>query len=299
MRIADEYLNCSIYLYPDEASAKSGRWAGGSGFLVHSQWYDPNRLRDSLFVVTNRHVIEGMRGEDPYLRLNLKSGGIAAVRTNIHRWQHHPEEDDISAYEFHEHTDEHEVLALEERAFLRSDLIVDHNIGIGDEVAMIGRLVEHDGKIRNSPCARFGMISMMPGEGLKSRFKDEQETFLLDCWSLAGFSGSPVILFMPQQVRGSAALLNTTSWVLGINWMHVTEDLKVRTNGGGGTNCRVSGNTGVAGVIPAWRIKQLLDVMKHGVARMSNHRSEDVASIIQGDFGETGSASVTEDSNGG
>lgn len=268
MRIADQYLNCSVYLYPSYKLAESGRWAGGSGFLVHSQWYDVNGMRDSLFVVTNRHVIQGMKGKDPHFRVNLKSGGTKVLRTNVQRWVNHPEDDDISAYEFLEFDEDHDLLALEERAFLRPETVEQHNIGIGDEIAMIGRLVEHDGKIRNSPCARFGSISMMPGEGLKAAFKDDQETFLVDCWSLAGFSGSPVIVFMPHQARGAEALLNVQSWVLGVNWMHVTEETKVEQSCVLDKPPYVSTNTGVAGVIPAWRIKQLLDAMKPGVTQM-------------------------------
>ena len=129
MRIANEYLNCSIYLYPSQESAEAGRWAGGSGFLVHSQWYDAEGLKDSLFVVTNRHVIGGMKGKDPHLRINLKSGGTKVLRTNIRRWVDHPEGDDISAYEFLEFDDDHDLLALQEQAFLRPEWVVDHNIG--------------------------------------------------------------------------------------------------------------------------------------------------------------------------
>lgn len=261
MRIADEYLNCSIYLYPDHESATSGRWAGGSGFLVHSPWYDADGLKNSLFVVTNRHVIEGMKGKDPHLRINLKQGATKVLRTNVHRWVNHHEGDDISAYEFLEFEEDYDLLALEEQAFLRPE----HIIGIGDEIAMIGRLIEHDGKVRNSPCARFGAISMMPGERLKAPFKDDQETFLLDCWSLAGFSGSPVVVFMPHQARGREALRNAQSWVLGINWMHVSEMSKIEESRVAENSAYVSANTGVAGVIPAWRIKQLLDTMKPGV----------------------------------
>lgn len=264
MRIADEYLNCSIYLYPSYESAESGRWAGGSGFLVHSQWCDDNGLRAAMFVVTNRHVIHGMKGKDPHLRVNLKSGGRKVLRTNLQRWVHHPENDDISAYEFLEFEEDYDLLALREQAFLRKETVEQNNIGIGDQIAMIGRLVEHDGKVRNSPCVRFGSISMMPGEGLEAAFRDDRETFLVDCWSLAGFSGSPVIVFMPHQARGTQALLNAQSWVLGVNWMHVAEKIMVQS-------CvldkspYVSTNTGVAGVIPAWRIRQLLDSMKSGV----------------------------------
>ena len=72
---------------------------------------------------------------------------------------------------------------------------------------------------------------------------------------------------MPNQARGADALLNAQSWVLGINWMHVKEETRVEQSCVLDKHPYVSTNTGVAGVIPAWRIKLLLNTMKPGVTR--------------------------------
>ena len=79
MRIADAFLQCVVYIYPDERSATEGDKAGGSGFLVRPTWAERQGSED-IFVVTNRHVIETMK--DPFLRVNLKSGGLvlASIR---------------------------------------------------------------------------------------------------------------------------------------------------------------------------------------------------------------------------
>lgn len=205
MRIADEFLQCVVYIYPDERSASEGKWAGGSGFLVHTVCNGTAQRIDGLFVVTNRHVIEEM--SDPYIRVNRRDGGIEVLRTNGNRWKHHPDDDDISALRFDAHSEEHQLLALNEDAFLDSSAISLYNLGIGDHVAMVGRLVEHDGKLRNIPTARFGTISMMPGETFRNAFGHEQETFLVDCQSMPGFSGSPVLLSFPSSARSPEALL--------------------------------------------------------------------------------------------
>lgn len=64
-RIADDFLDCAVYLYQNPEDAKSGSEIGGSGFLVGIPHADPNRNYD--IVVTNLHVIE--RG-NPVVRMN-------------------------------------------------------------------------------------------------------------------------------------------------------------------------------------------------------------------------------------
>lgn len=261
MRIAEEYLQCVVYLYPDEESAHAGKWTGGSGFLVHSEWTDGENSKAADFVVTNRHVVEKMR--DPVVRMNRTDGTVEAIKTNRNRWQSHPAGDDVSALRFEGFSEEHKGLPVNERAFINQEILSDENIGIGDQVAMIGRLVGHDGTVRNSPTARFGAISMMPGDTLPNDFGHDQEMFLVDCQSLPGFSGSPVFLFQPTTAKSPTALLNAPSWLLGINYMHVHDKEPVRkADGSKAEGLYVQANSGVAGVIPAWRIKQLLDVLK-------------------------------------
>jgi hypothetical protein len=72
---------------------------------------------------------------------------------------------------------------------------------------------------------------------------------------------------MAHQARGPEALLDVQSWVLDVNWMHVSEVAKIEESNVAEKTGYVSANTGVAGMIPAWRIKQLLDTMKPGVGR--------------------------------
>jgi hypothetical protein len=238
MRIADEYLQCSVSISPDEESAKTGKWAGGSGFLVHSEWKDGERILDADFVVTNRHVLKGIvdpytkMPTDPFVRVNRRDGTSDPIRTNRNRWKNHPDGDDISALRFEALSEEHHWMAVNEPAFLTTTHISQENIGIGDDVAMVGRLVGHDGDVRNSPTARFGVISMMPGDKFKNDFDHQQESFLMDCPSISGFSGSPVFLFQTSSARSPEALKDSRSWLLGIDWMHVSHKEPLLTSKG-------------------------------------------------------------------
>jgi hypothetical protein len=263
MRIADEFLQCSVFIYPSRDAADEGKWLGGSGCLVNYEWVEGGSHRHGYFVVTNRHVIDKL--QSPVVRLNRLDGKVEIFETSKERWWTHPENDDIAAMSFDFLGEEHAALAINERAFIRSEIIEMYNIGIGDHVAMIGRLVEHDGKSKNLPAVRFGGISMMNNQTLKNAFGKEQETFLIDCPSLAGFSGSPVIVYLPTTARSKEALLNQGlgPWLLGLDWMHVSEHIPLR-EAEKDTKIKdyyVQGNSGIAGVIPAWRISQLLRTM--------------------------------------
>lgn len=260
MRIGDEFLECVVYIYPNEQTAMDGEEAGGSGFLVNFPRQTEEASR--IFVVTNRHVIEDL--EAPVVRVNRADGAFEPIATNKNRWRVHPEGDDIAAIEFHQLGSEHSYRWVDLRTALPDAAIEDFRIGIGDTVAMLGRLIGHDGKVRNSPIARFGTIAMMPGDRIKNSFGADQETYLVECHSIPGFSGSPVFLFLNSTTRsiGGIPLVGIGPWLLGIDWYHANTLERVRDKHGDvlENGWFVKANTGVAGVIPSTRIQQLLNL---------------------------------------
>ena len=259
MRIPDEFLQCVIYIYPNREAAREGKEVGGSGFLVY--FPTPTEHMDRVFVVTNRHVIEDL--EAPVVRVNRADGTFDTIETNGNRWKVHPEGDDVAALQLHQLNSDHSVKWVDFRSALPDNASQDFNIGIGDTVAMVGRLIGHDGKVRNSPIARFGTIAMMPGDKIRNSFGADQETYLVECHSIPGFSGSPVFLFLNSATRsiGGHLLAGIGPWLLGIDWYHANNLERVRDKNGDelSEGWFVKSNTGVAGVIPASRILLLLN----------------------------------------
>ncbi|HWZ49976.1 MAG TPA: hypothetical protein VNW54_00775 [Granulicella sp.] len=94
-------MSAAPYIYPDQSSAVSDEGFGGSGFVVAR--YVPGGYQ--TFVVTNRHVIEGAL--DPVIRLNRINGGTESFPTNRSWWRHHPDGDDLSAYQLEISTQNH------------------------------------------------------------------------------------------------------------------------------------------------------------------------------------------------
>ena len=63
-----------------------------------------------------------------------------------------------------------------------------------------------------------------------------------------------MFLFAPSTARSQEALIDSRSWLLGIDWMHVCHKEPVLTSKDEKVDgLYVNANSGIAGVIPAWR----------------------------------------------
>jgi hypothetical protein len=301
--IPKEYLNCSIYLYPSEQAARSGERFGGSGFLIsvpvegHPAW-------GSLYAVTNKHVLdEGCR----FIRLNTLAGGIDVLETERDAWFDYRDRYDVSVYSLDLEGKPFNHAAYSTELLITREIITDYRISPGDEAFLIGRLITPWGQQRNNPAVRFGNISMMadPTEPARGHDGIEQEAFYVECRSLSGFSGSPVFVtttqvyrkedeHVPRQIRnpvqgqpvkeGEKAGLKAEfvavsgtfgPWLLGIDWGHlplwkpVFEQDKVTR-----TDYQVEQNTGIACVLPAWHILDLLNEEEELVKERKRDKEE-------------------------
>jgi hypothetical protein len=117
--------------------------------------------------------------------------------------------------------------------------------------------------VTNTPIARFGSIATPNRIEVWNSFQSNQETFVVDCQSVPGYSGSPVIAFLPTTALAETAVENSGfgPWLLGVDWMHFGNPEKVLSKDSGLEDFKpyIKGNSGLMGVIPAWRISVLLD----------------------------------------
>jgi hypothetical protein len=265
-RIEQAYFDSIVYLYPDIASAKSGERIGGSGVLIGIP------ARDGMFsvwVATNRHVIEQGNWT---IRVNTLAGGLDFIETDDRQWIHSSTGDDLSVRLLGLNPNIHDVKVVPISQFLTEDTRYLFEIGPGDPCFMVGRFVNHEGKEKNIPSARFGQIAQNPGD--KVVVGDvEQESFLVEVRSIGGFSGSPVYVYLDQWYGRPMAVgrvlpdgtsynpnFPKTVWLLGINWAMVPAwDPVCDSNGTPvSNNWIVPSNTGMAAVVPAWKLYALL-----------------------------------------
>lgn len=297
-------LDCSVYLYDSRTSAEAGERFGGSGCLISIQqkpliediaakmygqrpknpvWYPPH-----IYVVTNKHVA---LGGFPVVRLNTLDGKTDVLELDGHDWIPHPDGDDLVVAPLDLPRQKYNYFPISSDLFVDQRHVTSQEIGAGDDTFMVGRFVNHAGQQRNTPSIRFGSIAMLPFEKVKlgqEANNHMQEAFLVETRSISGFSGSPVFVYRPseteirmppnegldpddQRVTYTTSIDDLMGHVsfLGIDCGHVQKYERV-VNGAltpHPQGWKVAGNTGMAIVIPAWRLLQLLNTPELAMQR--------------------------------
>ena len=309
-RIREEFLHCIVYIYASEQDAENGERRGGSGFLAHVP-LEQNGERCIIYALTNSHVIK-KSGDKPAITINRKDGKRQIFTTNNGDWKFLPNHD-VAAVPIGIDSATHEIRHVGIGNFMTPELISKQEIGPGDETFMVGRFINHEGKEKNLPAVRFGYVSMMPYEPIEDEYGVLQESFLVECRSIPGYSGSPVFLNIdfskprPSEAKQARLFLGrgTEQRLLGIDWAHINsyeqvfkkspkEKTLIRTN------LVAKSNTSMAAVVPAWRIRELLDIeefkdMRTQVdAKLTDHKAKlavtadsadaDLQAFTQADF---------------
>src|SRR5262249_39177458 len=139
--------------------------------------------------------------------------------------------------------------------------ITNRDIGVGDDVIFVGRFMPYDGVEINEPSVRFGNVSMMPKQPIPREDGTHQESFLIEARSLSGYSGSPVFFCERHGLGHRHILPEFDLRLLGIDWGHMHLNQPVLMQGGAmqHPDLVVQANSGMMGVVPAWKIQELLD----------------------------------------
>jgi hypothetical protein len=269
-RIDDRLINCVFYLYRTRAEAAAAGEIGGSGFFVSKESESCDQFWMSA--VSNKHVV--CRDGASVLRINRADGTFNIIETEPHEWHQHPGGDDLVILPLELEAEDHILTVLPENMFVTRELLGDKriNIGLGDDVFMLGRFVNHAGRQRNIPSVRFGSISVMPGEAIKQPNGHLQDSYAIEVRSLAGYSGSPVLITKsyPEELGKKWSKFQRRTWLLGVDWGYITDDWEITrkrkrapsrlTSSLEGRQEQefVQANTGMSGVVPAWKLLELL-----------------------------------------
>lgn len=261
-RIHDDFLNAVVFLYPTVESAAAGAATGGTGVIVALET-SPKSAKGLLFVVTNSHVVR--EGKSPVVRINQISGKADVIPLTADSWMHHPDGDDVAAAPVGLLA-AHRFASVPLELFVTPEGMEKYNFGLGDECFFAGRFVEREGIEQNLPTLRFGNLARLAVEPITHPTRGiEQESFLVEARSLSGYSGSPVFVYQTAVVTAQDTRMrawdHSPVFLLGIDWCHlpihkpvleadretlVSEDLWVETN------------SGMMGVVPAWKIAELM-----------------------------------------
>lgn len=298
-RVNHRQYYTTVFLYESEDDARNGTNCGGTGFalgvICEPDLEDDPRTRPTrrTYLVTNAHIAYAHH----WVRYIAQSVD-AVFEVAGDRWHFHPEGHHIDVavailrpaggpdkpWDYRSdawiHPFPGELLVTPKRARA-------NDLGPGDECFMVGRLSSVITGDRMLPIDRFGVyISHGCRETPISSgppFNSRQPSVLLEMRSLGGYSGSPVyILRNPgffeehhaipglagKRIEGERQLDHyPQSLLLGVCWGHIENKVDVVVDEGGKRKVVGSAlqNSGIAAVIGAWRLQELIDMVEKDI----------------------------------
>lgn len=279
-RIPPKLLNCVTYFYEDAGKAELGYNPRGTGFVIAY----PTAIegRSWACLVTNRHVIEeGLHT----LRLEKRDGdGSNTLKTEPSNWVSLDKYDIAATLLPAALVREYQMNLVPTRVFLTQERKENEQIGVGEDVFMVGLYVDLPALGKRPPSVRFGNISMDPYP-IEQFDGSVAESYCIDMRSRGGYSGSPVFVYrtpgydledrLASDPRESSILLSGTNHLslLGIHWGQFPEIWEVTSEGSLKDEASASGVkeplltdgryikglSGMTCVLPAWSILEVLD----------------------------------------
>jgi len=264
MQIPDEIRKCVGFVCYKTAD---GIKLAGTAFFVGVPW--EGSQRSFVYVVTAKHIIDAIetRSVDKiaYLRMNLKDKGAGFIPAAIDKWVSHPRESnvDVAALPWAPSEAKFDYLSLPVKYALTEDIIKQENIGAGDDVFLVGLFVNHFGSERNLPIIRVGNIASMPEEKVHTRYGDV-DAYLVEARSIGGLSGSPVFAYIGdmRKIGGSTQLGRPGRpllYWLGLMHGHFNLSTVGVDKLAEDSLTKVGVNTGIAVVVPTWKILEVIN----------------------------------------
>jgi len=216
MRIPDNFKNSVCFLCVE--TGKDGPNAYhylGTAFLVRIPVNLPSPLGigevSFVYLVTARHCVERAAHYGPLkARLNRKNGTSVVVGLPD-RWTFHDNDvSDVAVLRVglprlsetsgagQELVEDVDFQVFPPATFATTEVIQREEIGIGDELFILGLFTGRHGNGRNIPIIRTGVIASMPEEPLVDPGGRPFNAHLAEIRSIGGLSGSPVFVYLPQ-----------------------------------------------------------------------------------------------------
>jgi hypothetical protein len=197
MRIANRLLKCVGFVSryePDDEGGSRLRF-GGTAFIV-GVLMDGNVGLAHL--VTAKHVVEQILPGETVITMNAKDGESLSLRTGGQKWFYHPTEKDsvdvavmpFGSARFHDY----DIEWIPEGMFATDERIEEFQIGLGDEIFIIGLFTRFFGIKKLTPIVRTGNIAMMPQDRVEVEGFGPMEAYLAEGRSIGGLSGSPAFV---------------------------------------------------------------------------------------------------------
>ena len=222
-KIERRLLDTVVYLYADRASAEAGKNFGGTGFMAFLPGEMFPESTAYFYAITNWHV--AVRDGFSTIRINT-TDGIDVFEFEPHEWHFMPQYD-IAVIPMPFNAQRHKAAMIKSDFFVKRELFSEQVLGVGSDVFMLGRFIDHDGGQTNMPAARFGHISVLPAPIMQPNHA-MADSFCIDMHSRTGFSGSPVFAYkIPSSEFAESAGDDPYFGLLGIQWGQFPEQMAI------------------------------------------------------------------------
>ena len=197
--------------------------------------------------------------------MNAKDGAPRFLRTGGQKWFYHPTERDsvdVAVLPLESpNMGLYDIAFVPEAIFATEKRIAEYNIGLGDELIIVGLFTRFFGLTHVIPIVRTGNIAMMPRDRVPVKDFGEMEAYLAEGRSIGGLSGSPV--FVRNTVKTEMGSTKGPLYLHGLGDGHLLGlahghwDLPVSFSA---AEQAEAVNMGVSIIVPA---KKILEVLYH------------------------------------
>jgi hypothetical protein len=256
--------SATVFFFASTNSSGAGATPLGTGFYVATP-YGTNGNAATL-LITARHVIHdangnpgtndflwvraGLRDTNMLAHWYLPLRGLSAIPTYVH-----PDPSvDLAALLFATPIVDGDVRALPIDMFLSENAVRNGTIVEGDEVFFSGLFISHYGDKRNIPIFRVSMLSPEPINWMGRK----TDLYLIETLCFGGNSGSPVFLEHGVNRRLGQLIMRSQMFVAGVLIGHFN-DVQPVGFANVSTIAIERNNNGIAAVVPAYRVRELLD----------------------------------------
>src|ERR1700721_1368759 len=183
MRIPDRLLKTVGFVSRYDADGEGGSYIkpGGTAFVVGVLMDEKNVL---AHLVTAKHVAKAIETSDGLIAMNGKDGVPLFLQTGSQKWFYHPTEEDsvdVAVMPFGSaRFRDYDVEPIPETVFVTDQTIAEFDIGLGDEVVIIGLFTKFYGQTEVIPLVRTGNIAMMPKDKLPVKGFAPMEAYLAE-----------------------------------------------------------------------------------------------------------------------
>jgi len=202
MRIPKDLLNASVFL-----GGRDGHGALHYRATACCVGLPTTRTRVGWpCLVTARHNIRAAMREygNIWVRVNCQDGTAKDIEIT-REWEYPDDEGcDLALTPFPVVRPEHDTVILPIPAswFVTDELVVEREIGPGEDLVAVGLFSSHVGSQRNLPIVRSGIIASMPFESLIDEATGlPYDAYLAEVRSIGGLSGSPVFIVLNPFLR--------------------------------------------------------------------------------------------------